>query len=225
MKTLRSLALDIRAVYPALVSILFISTFFLGAVLGLHWWKGIPVGDLTRDPAAITSYPFYTGFLSNIGILLWSATAALCLFSARLVTTRRTTSRWGWFLYVSGLLTLLVTWDDLFMLHEEVLPNYLGLPEHLVYGTYISLGLIYLISFRRVILETEYPLLGVALIFLGLSVTLDVYPLPGLDPVLFEDGAKFIGIVSWLIYFTRVSGAALQSPRPEVGADGRPPLP
>jgi hypothetical protein len=214
LKTLRRLALDTRKVYTPLVSILLISSFFLGVVLLLHWWKRIPLGVLTSDPTTLMGYPFYMGFLSNLGILFWSATTAICLFSARLLSRRGTVSPWAPYLYMSGFLTLLLTCDDLFILHEEVLPNYLGLPEHLVYGVYLGLVLIYLIRFRHVILETEYPLFGLALIALSLSVTMDFCPLPGDSPYLVHEGMKFIGIVSWLIYFTRLSTRALQNPEP-----------
>jgi hypothetical protein len=213
-KTLRKLESDIRQVYASLVWILLISAFFLGIVLGLYWWRGIPVGVLTSDPTSFMGYPFYVGFLSNLGILFWSGTAAICLFSARLISKRKTASPWGRYLYVSGFLTLLLTLDDLFILHEDVLPHYLYLPEHLVYGTYLGIVLIYIIRFRHVILETEYPLLGLALITLSLSVTFDIYPSLGGNPSLVHDGLKFIGIVSWLIYFTRLSNSALQNPEP-----------
>jgi len=211
VKTLRSLALDIRAVYPFLKAILLISSFCLGGVLGLHWWKGIPLAVLTRDPAAVKGLPFYTGILSNIGIVLWSAATALCLFSAWLVTARRTASPLGRFLYASGLFTMFLLWDDLLQLHEYVLPR-LGISEHLVYGAYASMALLYLFGFGRIILATEYPLLGLALIFFGLSVTVDVFYPPSAHQYLWEDGAKFIGIVTWLLYFTRVSGGALRTP-------------
>ena len=220
MKSLGTLASDIRAVWPALGAILAIAVFFVGAVLGLNWGTGTPLNQLTRDPAAITNHPFYTGFLSNVGILLWSATTAICLFSAGLVLQRHTGSSWGRFLYWSGLLTLLLTLDDLFLVHEVVLPDHLGFPEQLMYVTYLGLGLAYLIRFRRIILTTEYPLLGLAVMGMGLSVIFDGYNdlggtgLPAGLSTLVENGAKFLGIVSWLFYFTRVSAVALQSPEP-----------
>ena len=36
----------------------------------------------TNDPFVLGNLPFYAGILSNFGILLWSATAAICFFAS-----------------------------------------------------------------------------------------------------------------------------------------------
>ena len=214
MKPLSSLASQFRSIRTAVGLVLTVSLPILGAVLLLHWWRGIPIGHLTRDPATITGAPTYTGLLSNIGILLWSAAAALCLFSATLVARRRSEWLFAQFLYASGLFTLLVSIDDLFLLHDSFFPTHIGIPEKVIYGAYALLALVYLLRFGAVILETEYLLLGLALFLFGLSVALDVLPpFPFGDPYLLEDGAKFAGIVTWLVYFTRVSSQAIQRGR------------
>ena len=60
------------------------------------------MGDLTRDPAAILDVPVYVGFLSQIGILLWAATAAICLFSAAVLWRREPVDSIARFLVCSG---------------------------------------------------------------------------------------------------------------------------
>jgi hypothetical protein len=56
-------------------------------------------------------------------------------------------------------------------------------------------------KFYRLILKTDYFLLVIALFFFAISVALDLFPYSGIDPYFYEDGAKLVGIVSWLVYF------------------------
>lgn len=211
MKAIQTMVRDIRASYPGLKFIMLISGICLLTVVVVHIDTGIPVGDMTRDPAAVGNFPFYIGFLSYIGILFCCGAAAICLFSAYLGRTLKMSDRIRGFLLYSGLLSLLLGVDDLFMLHEVVFPNYLGVTDNIVYGVYLLIGLIYLIRFRRDILRSSYPLFGCAVTFLCLSVLLDAFPLPRINPFLLEDGSKFIGWVSWLAYFAQASASALQS--------------
>jgi hypothetical protein len=199
------------ALLPTVVAALAASGSVLLATLAIHWGKGVALGDLTRDPAAISGVPVYTGFLSNMGTLFWSSTVAICFFTATFVARRATARPIGRFLYASGLLTLLLLLDDLFQLHERVFPLSLGIPEPIVFLVYLSVTLAFLLGFRRVILEGDFLLLGLALGFFGLSVAVDVFT--DRELYLWEDGAKFVGIVAWLAYFVRVSARVLHRPR------------
>jgi hypothetical protein len=184
--------------------ILIVSTILIGAVWFLHLWKGIPIGHLTRDPHIIVSAPLYTGFLSQVGIFFWSASAAICIFTAKLLSKKSENLKIKRFLIVSGMLTLVLGLDDAFLLHEGISP-YLGISEKAIFASYGGFVLFYLVRFYSIILKTEYVLLGLALFFFGLSIALDVIDPQGIDPFLFEDGAKLVGIVSWLAYFFRTS--------------------
>ena len=186
-----------------------ISAFLVSMVLLLHLWKGIPIGQLTRDPTAIVGVPFYIGFLSQIGIFFWSASAAVCMFSAMVISKRPDSLKIKGFFFASGLLTLVLVLDDAFLLHESVFPYHLGIAEKAVFVTYAGFVLLYLLRFYSVILNTEYILLVAALIFFGVSIALDIFNPPGLNPYLFEDAAKIAGIVSWLVYFFRVGIVAI----------------
>ena len=191
-----------RAHFPVVGLVLAVTAVLVSAVLLLNVWKGIPIGKLTRDPASITGVPIYTGFLSQIGVLLWSASTTICLFCASLLSTRQDKLRIKPFLLTSGLLSLILGLDDIFLLHERVFPD-LGVAEEIVFASYAAFLFFYLFRFRAIILKTEYILLGMALLFFGVSITLDVFEPAGIDPYLWEDGAKLAGIVSWLAYFFR----------------------
>ncbi|MBX2990266.1 MAG: hypothetical protein KF749_03750 [Bacteroidetes bacterium] len=175
----------------------------------LHYWRGIPIGYLTRDPTAVAGIQAYIGFFSQLGIFFWAGAAAVCFMCAAILTRHAESSEARKFLLVSGLVTLWLSFDDVFLLHEEVFP-YFGVPETLVVLSYPGLVLLYLFRFRFLILNTEYMVLATALFFFGASVVLDFYKPPQLDRYLFEDGAKLTGIVAWLTYFFRVGMFAVR---------------
>jgi preprotein translocase subunit SecG len=206
---LSNLITQIRLNLQTIGLIMVVSTALIGAVLFLHYWKGIPIGNLTRDPTSILFAPLYTGFLSQIGNLLWFASAAICLFTANFLSYQPDNLKIKRFFIVSGFLTLVLAFDDLFLLHEEFFPFFLGIPEEAVFASYALFVFFYLFKFYSTILKTDYILMGIALIFFGISITLDLLNPKGIDPFLFEDGAKTIGIVSWLAYFFRCATDAL----------------
>jgi hypothetical protein len=200
-----------RSSWPTIGLILIVAVVLLSVVLFIHVWKEIPIGNLTRDPTSIVGVPLYTGFLSQIGIFFWSASAAVCLFSVKVLSTQPDSLKFKHFLLVSALLTLLLGLDDVFLLHDEILPRF-GIPEKIVYVSYVGLVLLYLVRFHTVILETEYILLVMAVFFFGVSVALDWFEPSALGQYmfLFEDGAKLVGLLSWLSYYFRVGAFAVQ---------------
>lgn len=197
--------------------ILAVSAVLLGVVLLLHFWKGIPIGRLTRDPTTIVGSPLYTGFLSQIGIFFWSASAAVCMFSVKVLSRHTDSLKIKPFLFASGLLTLLLGFDDVFLLHEELLP-YFGVPQKAVFISYAGFVPFYVVRFYSIVLKTEYVLLVMALLFFGFSVTLDLFEPPDINPYLFEDGAKLVGIVGWLAYFFRAGTSAVYHDAAQPGA-------
>ncbi len=186
--------------------ILAVTGILIGGVLLLHFWKEVPIGNLTRDPNRISGLPPYTGFVSQLGIFIWSAAATVCLFCVSVLSFDENQKKLKLFLLISGLLTLMLGLDDALMLHESVFPRLLGIPQDIVIDTYVVFMLLYLFRFHRVILETEYSLMAIALVFFFISVLLDEVKPAGINPYFMEDGAKLIGLLSWLAYFVRVGG-------------------
>lgn len=176
-------------------------------VLILFVWQQpfVPVEYITRDPAAIATHPVYYGALSNLGILLWAASATACLLGGLVVQTL--SNRWetvGFFAGFGALSTILCL-DDLFMLHEEIFPNKLGIPEEALFVLYAVLLLYLLLRFRKILLKTQPALLGLSLLLFALSICSDLLPvlanLPDNNIYALEDGSKFIAIFAWLSYF------------------------
>jgi len=169
----------------------------------------IPMSELTRDVTVIAKIHPISGVLSSLGILLWCATASICLFSA--VALRKVESNANYrFLLVSALLSMYLLFDDLFMFHETLAPNVLGLDQRVVI---LFLGLAtfsYLIVFRSVILRTNYVILLLALGMLTLSVVIDAIPRQWMSGLghwvyLLEDGTKWLGIAFWCGYYSDTS--------------------
>ena len=80
----------------------------------------------------------------------------------------------------------------------------LGIPGEFLFVFYFLVVGIYLYRFYQEILSTDYILLVLAFMFLGISFGADLLPFRIRGQFLVEDGSKFMGIVSWMGYFLRV---------------------
>ncbi len=166
---------------------------------------GLPVATFTRDPADITHSSPFLGVLSNLDILLWCATAAVCLFAFLVIRRDRGRRKTALFLLLAGLLTILLLLDDLFLLHERIFPRYLHWRQRYPFYAYFSLTAAYLAAFRKIILKSDFRMLAASCVFFALSIAVDAFagPLSQSFPSyhLFEDGFKLFGLASWLGYF------------------------
>jgi hypothetical protein len=179
----------------------------IAAVALISLQTGINVSYFTRDPSEILQAPFYIGLLSNLGILIWSAAAAICLFGALLLARNSGAREWRAFLMAFGLLTMWLALDDVLTLHEIVIPNYLHVPQKLFLAMLGGCVLLIAVRFRMSILQTDYVLLAVAVGFFALSILFDAVQgriaLP--QHHYFEDGTKLMGIVGWAVYLSRTT--------------------
>jgi hypothetical protein len=164
----------------------------------------VPWYFVMGDPATTTRSPFFLGFISNVGALAWTATATVFLFRHFLERTVAGPSAWSRFLLCSGLFVALLGLDDLFLIHDQVVPDYLSASQGAVVAAYAAAGCAYLGVFRHQIALTAYPVLFAAFALLAISVGLDqlqdrwsIYlPASGF----LEDAAKLLGVGTWLSY-------------------------
>lgn len=196
-------------------------------------WAGLAPTEMLRDPIMVAGgeqSEFYLGLFSNLGVVLWTAAAAICLFAASElsgVPNRKARQ----FLLYAGLFTLLLMLDDLFMLHE----NYAGGVFYIMYGAGI---LYYVARFFKLILQLDVVLFALTIPLFGNAVLLDLAPwrlLPGegievpqaiaSSPLerdelrqfgrelryLLEDGCKFVGICCWAAFHIRAAKLLRQS--------------
>jgi hypothetical protein len=167
------------------------------------------MNDIFRDPTVLGKIHPLSGILSNLGILLWWSTASICLFTATFLLHLKQSKKF-WFLLSSGLLSVWLAFDDLFLFHEAA-DFYFGLTQGILIKSLSIVVLAYLIKFRNLILRTNFFILLLALAFLSTSVVIDHFQesrllyLLGEWRIFLEDGTKWLGIASWCGYFTHTS--------------------
>ncbi|WNH10243.1 hypothetical protein [Thalassobellus suaedae] len=167
----------------------------------------IPLEAMTADPmSTFDAHPFI-GLISNLGVLLWCTTASICFFAGFYLRQKKHNKE-GLFLISNGVITSALLLDDFFMMHE-----YLFYTLQLVfYGVYLIGFIWYCYHFIRLIFLTEFIILGLAFAFLGASVFIDVvFPNVGFEYFI-EDGFKFLGICTWMLYFVRTSYKMIIAP-------------
>lgn len=138
------------------------------------------------------------GFVSNLGIFGWAGTAAICLFAGcMLYRTGARDVKAVVFLVTAGAASLWLGLDDLLLFHEVALPAF-GLPQTAVAMIYAVGGLTYLAINRKALAAADWPILAIALAFLGASLLIDqILHLADPAGVIIEDSAKAIGIAAW----------------------------
>lgn len=184
--------------FSALIIIIIMAVSFL-----LHFVLDIPFRHLTADPNILTNSPIYFGFISQTGIIFWSAAATTSFIFAYLTKIYQNEKKQYYFFIFTGLLISWLMIDDCFLLHEGILPG-IGVPQTIVLLVYILAVLYYLFRFKNLILKnTPFILLILSFGCFGISAFIDVFfhfENPNLIDTVLEDGSKFIGIILWLAY-------------------------
>ncbi len=165
----------------------------------------IPFIELTADPATIHSAHPFTGIISNLGIVLWTIAMSVSLLSGAILTTAGNTKK-GKFLILIGMMTAILMLDDLFMMHDYLFVDF-EIVFYLIYAVFVA---VLFIKYYRLILKNNYSFLVAAVIFLGLSVVLDITMENSGIQYLFEDGLKFLGILSWTLFLINTSYTMLR---------------
>ena len=208
---MRSFSKQFRYVIPILLIIYLITFLSLLSGILASTVKEIPLDTLTKDPTALMNAPFYLGAFSNIGIMFWSGSIALCAFAAYRLSTVHSMKFQYSFLLMSGMVSLMLGIDDLFQVHEYVFPHFFSIPKNAVFLTYANIILIYILYYRKLILDTDYIVLALAFIFMGLAAVSKIFPLPIAKDTFLEDALKFFGIVSWFTYYFRTCNELINS--------------
>jgi hypothetical protein len=167
--------------------------------------ENVPVSEFMRDVFSIAEIPVYSGIASNLGVFLWCAGAAIGSFAALLVGGGEPTLRR--FLAASAGISAIFMIDDFFMVHEWLVPRFLGWPEEAAYLVYGGVFALYVIAYRRSIRSLAPGLFVIAAAVLALSVGIDLVHEEEESPwgYYVEDGIKLLGVASWLAF---VAGAA-----------------
>jgi hypothetical protein len=170
----------------------------------LYAWsvaRSVPMALLTRDLAATAGLRFDVGIVSNIGAMVWCATASISGFAAWHLRGMPAQRERAGLLGAAALLLFLMGSDDFLMLHETVYPK-LGLSEAFVVLLYgVGYGAM-LLRWREVVLDSELLLLALGTVLFAGSVIVDGF---AKDSTALEDLLKLSGQVLWLLYFVRLA--------------------
>ena len=182
------------------VSVL-IAVLFLTATFEYAIYKNVEPSNLTRDTATILNGPAYTGALSNLGIIFWSATAAIMLFASYHLYQNTVQRRAALMTFLFGILTAMLCFDDTYQFHEKAFSGVIYVPEELIYFFYL-ICIITIITVCRVVAVTTPYIIGIAaMAFFAISILIDELNLPsGKHDAFIEDSFKFVGIVLWTVY-------------------------
>ena len=142
---------------------LILSASALVAIIAVNMHLEIGMHDIIRDGS----------FLSDLGIILWSVSATVCFFTAVIIRDSQGKNI-RYFLLYSALLSTYFLFDDFFEIHETVVLIYFGIDENKVFTLIAVAILVYLIAFKQILLQTNYLVLLMALLFLATSVLADV---------------------------------------------------
>lgn len=178
-----------------------------GGAMVAAYANGVDPLLLIVDAADVANDIAYAGLFSNAGIFLWIAAGAVCLFAwrvhAELPGERRT------MLLAGGSLTSLLAIDDLFRVHD------LLLPQSLCYAVYAAAALFLLVRFQATIRTLDAPLFLFAGACLAGSIGVDVLqnhlPFSYAASQVVEEGLKFLGVVAWSLFW--LSAARLREAR------------
>lgn len=170
----------------------------LAVLLLLAVWPFVDAPDLLREPQVTGGLPWWTGALSTLGGLLMAGAVGVLMASSR------RSAQGAAMLSVAALMALFAA-DDVFLIHDEVMPALLGegTGDKLVYAIFAGLGLLVAAVHRDALLRSPWPLPAAAVLLFGLSAATDVLAndLGGESRgQLLEDGSKLLGIGSLLAY-------------------------
>ena len=176
------------------------------AILYISNLYDIKLSLVVRDLAQTCGYPIGVGMISNIGILLWGATASICLFTSFSKYISRESSK---LLLLGGGFSGLLCVDDFFLLHDRYIgPDFLNL-------TYLAISIFLLVRFRKILKSIGLFNFVISILFLGSSIFFDGVIQQIFDQSyeltqLIEEWFKFLGITCWLNFWCKASSYALK---------------
>jgi len=199
------------------VGALVVGSALVASISLLHTRGLLHAYVLFGDVRGMVELPVHAGWLSDAGVLLWWSSASVAMFVVLQCRARGRGRGHGpghgrepgagrliACLFTAAAITAWLALDDALLLHERVLPMALGVGQRAIYVAYAAAVALWLVWFRRELLTFRPVRLGVALALFALSVALDALP-DALRPfgearVLYEDGAKLLGIIAWSLW-------------------------
>ena len=180
------------------------------AALGLSDLAGIDSQKVLRDLAQTCSTPAGVGLLSNLGYLLWLAAAAVALFTSH-VGLPGIRGKQKELLACGGWFSLILCIDDMFLLHDR----YIG--QTFLYVVYMLFSVLIATRYRKQLIACKGEIFLLAVALLGTSIAIDLLqPVERDQPAVYmfsqlvEEGAKFLGVATWVLYWCQASALSIR---------------
>ena len=188
----------IVAITPSLIT--YALAINLSAMAGI---KGILV---IRDLAQTCDSALGIGLISNLGYLLWIATASIALFTAY-GTPTNSQHKLKELLLCGGWFSFILCIDDMFLLHDR----YIG--QTFLYVVYAIFAFLIVFRFRDQLIKNGGEIFILAATLLAFSILtdkfqrdiVDILPVKYETTQIFEEGVKFLGISSWFYFWWTTS--------------------
>lgn len=203
--------------------------------------NGVSIEAAVADPHELTRLRLL-GIVSNVGVLLWAATLAVCLLAAATSDPHREDGRWRPFFLASAAVTAVLLIDDFLLVHEfsdEVVGVVVDFDrtreqkdilETAVFGGYALILAGYAATFRQELTgagERRFLVGAMAMFATSLFVDLGGHEAIGVRPPgawpaddierLAEEGPKFIGICWYTGFFALMARRVLRGQRTAAG--------
>lgn len=184
-----------------------------------------PFVFFTRDPSGTLGGPFYTGFLSLLGVLVLWGGATAGGFAGGLL--RRAHDPTAAPVIAFSALAGVVAVDDVFQLHEDFVPGKLGIRQEVGQAVYVVVAVLLVWIYRRFLSDAGWAWPAMTAALLGAAVSADlVNDVTGVSVHAIEDGLKFIGYVTWTSFLTTLAASKVaQTLRLEARSTAREPGP
>ena len=191
---------NILFLFYLVIGLLLFAVIYLGGI-----YK-IPFEYFGKNPDSLFEIPIYAGLLQKIRVILWTASMSVCFFAYIVISIYSSTDRNAKYILSFGILTTLFLIDDYFQIHSAVRLIF-HIQNTMVYLVYAFYTLYVLYRFKRIVLKSEYKILFLAFLLLGLAAIIDL--LSDAKIIVFgrgdelEASFKIFGVVTWTIYFVK----------------------
>ena len=179
---------------------------FLFAIIILGDTYQIPFEYLSKNPETNFGIPIYAGLLQKIRVILWLAGICVCFFSYLIIKIYSGSNQNAKYILYSGILTLLLFIDDFFQLHLAFRLIF-HIPNTIVYLVYAFYVVYIYYRFKEIIFESDYKILLLAFLLLGLAAVLDLLSDAKIIILSREEeieaSFKIFGVVTWTVYFVK----------------------
>lgn len=209
-RTTRSSFSRLRPLLP--LAGIWLAGFTLLLVLVIQ--REVPYDELLLDPNSLNKVPWYTGLVSNLGILGWTTATATGFFGAWVARYGHRAAA-STMLARGAVLSTILLLDDLFQLHVVVKPLF-GVAKPMVYLGYLVVAGWWVTTQRREISRTRAELLLASVGAFATSVVTDqlgsgLFGMSPANALLLEDACKFLGVLAWAQYFVLTSSDIVKS--------------